>query len=90
MLIDDLFLKFIYATKEVEFQSFWLGLKGSGDKKSILIPLGKKIESELGKTASYKDPEVVAIIDCATFNINLFIKPIFVYGRYLKLVRGIP
>jgi len=52
--------------------------------------LGIILEKELGKEVDFADPDIMIIID-ATFDVvRLQVKSLFIYGRYLKLERGIP
>ncbi|GAB6102654.1 tRNA pseudouridine(54/55) synthase Pus10 [Thermococcus atlanticus] len=51
---------------------------------------GKSVEGILGKPVDRKTPDVVFIVDPYAMRIELQIKPLLVYGRYRKLVRGIP
>jgi tRNA pseudouridine synthase 10 len=52
--------------------------------------LGKKIALYSGKVVEYKKPEVVVLINPMTEEIRLQINPLYIAGRYRKLVRGIP
>jgi tRNA pseudouridine synthase 10 len=52
--------------------------------------LGKKIEAQTGKTVDYRKPEVVLIINPFTEDVKIQVNPLFVAGRYRKLVRDIP
>ncbi|MEM2952919.1 MAG: tRNA pseudouridine(54/55) synthase Pus10 [Candidatus Bathyarchaeia archaeon] len=52
--------------------------------------LGKKISLYSGKTVEYGKPEVVIIIKPMTEEIRVQINPLYIAGRYKKLVRGIP
>ncbi len=60
-------------------------------------PINREFNRELGKAfglATGKDtsrsPDVVFIVEPYSGRIELQIKPLYVYGRYRKLVRGIP
>ncbi len=52
--------------------------------------LGKMVMSLTGKEATTKDPDITVIVDTKYDDVRLEIKPILIYGRYRKLVRGIP
>ena len=52
--------------------------------------LGKRVEAQTGKTVEYRKPDLMAIINPFTETIRLQINPLFVAGRYRKLVRDIP
>jgi len=60
-------------------------------------PINREFNRELGKTfglATGKDtsrnPDVVFIVEPYSGEVELQINPVYVYGRYRKLVRGIP
>ncbi|MCS7095564.1 MAG: tRNA pseudouridine(54/55) synthase Pus10 [Candidatus Bathyarchaeota archaeon] len=52
--------------------------------------LGKKISILTGKSVSYSKPDVVLIINPMTEEIKVQVNPLYIAGRYRKLVRGIP
>ncbi|WP_461866970.1 tRNA pseudouridine(54/55) synthase Pus10 [Thermococcus sp.] len=52
--------------------------------------LGKKLEQILKKPVNKHTPDVVFIVNPYELHVEVQIKPIFVYGRYKKLVRDIP
>ncbi|MGB9959338.1 MAG: tRNA pseudouridine(54/55) synthase Pus10 [Candidatus Bathyarchaeales archaeon] len=52
--------------------------------------LGKKISLYSGKTVEYQKPEVVIVINPVAEEIKVQVNPLYVAGRYKKLVRGIP
>ncbi len=52
--------------------------------------LGKVLMDVLGKEATIKDPDVTVIVDTEYDDVKVEIKPLLIYGRYKKLVRGIP
>ena len=49
----------------------------------------KRISSFFGKRTS-RDPDIILIYDLSTSDIEVQIKSLYIYGRYRKLVRGIP
>jgi len=53
--------------------------------------LGRKLAEE-GRDVEveFRDPEVVLLLDLERGELELRISPIFIYGRYRKLLRGIP
>lgn len=59
-------------------------------KKEINRELGKKLESILNKEVDFDYPDIVIMVDFINNDINFQINPIFIEGRYRKLVRGIP
>ena len=52
--------------------------------------LGKRIETMSGKTVEYRKPDVIVVVNPWTQTVTLQVNPIFVAGRYRKLVRDIP
>ncbi len=52
--------------------------------------LGKKIAELSGKEADLAKPDITIIVDTEYDDVRLEIKPLFIYGRYRKLIRGIP
>lgn len=52
--------------------------------------LGKSIGARTGKEAEYLKPDIVAVINPFLEMIRLQVNPLFVKGRYRKLVRDIP
>lgn len=62
-------------------------------------PLKEELNREIGKRffemtegieVDKSDPDITFILDPLYRNITMQIKPVFIYGRYRKLVRGIP
>ncbi len=59
-------------------------------KAEINREAGKLFSRKTGKTADEKNPEVSIILDFSTGSPDVKANPIFFYGKYKKLVRGIP
>ena len=59
-------------------------------KTELNREVGKRIEKLTGKKANLKKPQVVALLDLENDAIDLEINSLYIYGRYRKLVRGIP
>ena len=59
-------------------------------KTELNREVGKRIEKRTGKKANLKKPQVVALLDLENDTIELEINSLYIYGRYRKLVRGIP
>ena len=57
-------------------------------KKELSREIGKAVESISGKKFS-QTPDVEAIVNLENMSIEVNVKPVFVYGEYQKLVRGI-
>ena len=50
----------------------------------------KILSRKLGKSVSYENPDITAIIDTRFNHVTLQVSPLYIYGRYIKKVRGIP
>ncbi|MDD1777343.1 MAG: tRNA pseudouridine(54/55) synthase Pus10 [Candidatus Helarchaeota archaeon] len=61
---------------------------GESIKAELNREVGKRIQ-EAGMVVSFETPDVVAVIDPVSQGIELKINPLFIYGRYRKLKRGI-
>jgi tRNA pseudouridine synthase 10 len=59
-------------------------------KREINREIGKRLKEMIGKDPDFKSPDITLSID--PFNRNAFVQsnPLFIRGRYKKLVRGIP
>lgn len=74
-------------------ESLWAEL-GTGHAEAIKSELnreiGKRLEQRLHRPAEFTRPDILAIVDTAFDSVSVTVNPLFVYGRYRKLVRGIP
>jgi len=52
--------------------------------------IGKGVEAQAGKTVDYRTPDLVMIVNPFAASVKLQVNPLFVAGRYRKLVRDIP
>ncbi len=59
-------------------------------KTELNREVGKRIEKLTGKKANLKKPQVVALLDLENDTIELEVNSLYIYGRYRKLLRGIP
>ncbi len=91
----DTFLVGSVASNEMAKQQdeLWMAI-GIEDVESIKSEInreiGKRIEKLTGKKFDLKNPDVTIVVDLNTDNIRLQLRSLYVYGRYLKLIRGIP
>ncbi len=76
-------------SKEEEIQKC-LELDVENIKKEINREIGKKLYSVLDKEVEFENPNVVILVDFVNDDIDIQINPLFIEGRYRKLVRGIP
>jgi tRNA pseudouridine synthase 10 len=51
---------------------------------------GKIVENSTGKTVDFERPNIMAILDTRFDFVQLQVNPLFTYGRYRKLRRGVP
>lgn len=59
-------------------------------KREINRYIGKKLEEVAGKEADFEHPDLVFIIDFARERVRTQFNPLYIFGRYRKLIRGIP
>ena len=59
-------------------------------KTELNREVGKIVEKRTGKKAQLNRPDVVVVIELENDRVRLDINSLFIYGRYRKLVRGIP
>lgn len=59
-------------------------------KVEVNRELGKRLSSLTGREGKMTNPDMLVVIDVAFRTFQLEPSPLFVYGRYRKLVRGIP
>ncbi|MDO5850214.1 MAG: tRNA pseudouridine(54/55) synthase Pus10 [Methanobacteriaceae archaeon] len=99
----DSFIVGCYLTKEIankdEEISSKLGFNVEVIKKEINREFGKLLESNLEQEVNFDKEDVVIMLDLKRFlrkdakypiGIRIQINPIFIEGRYRKLIRGIP
>jgi tRNA pseudouridine synthase 10 len=76
--------------REDEFKGTQGILHGESLRHEFGRVLGKAFAKASGKEAEYLIPEVVPVIDPFAESVRLQINPLFVGGRYRKLVRTVP
>ncbi len=68
-----------------------LGLEhGEGLRNELSREIGKRIMEATSKPVEFARPDVVVLVEPFSGSIRLQVNPVFVAGRYRKLVRGIP
>ena len=75
---------------EDELRARYRLLHGEPLKSDFNRELGKALQDVLLKVVEFEQPDIVFIYDMKNDTIKLQVNPIFIYGRYRKLVRGIP
>ena len=78
------------AEREEELRARFSLLRGEPLKSDFNRELGKQVQKALGKEANFERSDIVIVYDMIRDTLDLQINPIFIYGRYRKLVRGIP
>lgn len=66
------------------------GNNGEDIKNEIDREVGKRVSEILKKDVSFTEPDISVILDTQYEFAEVLPKPIFIYGRYIKLERGIP
>ncbi|MCW4034923.1 MAG: tRNA pseudouridine(54/55) synthase Pus10 [Candidatus Bathyarchaeota archaeon] len=76
--------------REDEFKARFEVAHGESMRNEFSREIGKKIVVLSGKPADYKKPDVVALIKPFTGEVVIQANPLYIRGKYKKLVRGIP
>ena len=76
--------------REDEFKAKFNVTYGENMRNEFGRVIGKKIAEHSGKIADYRKPEIVVLVNPFAEKISLQINPLYIAGRYKKLVRGIP
>jgi len=78
------------AEKEEELRAVQGLIHGETLKSNFNRELGKLLGRMLKREVEFEKPDVVVIYDMITGSVGIEINPVFIYGRYRKLVRGMP
>jgi tRNA pseudouridine synthase 10 len=70
----------------VNFKLKW----GESIRNELSREIGKRIIKILGKNVDYEHPNILVLVDPFLNTISLEANPLFIFGKYRKLVRGIP
>lgn len=76
--------------REDELRARFKVVWGESIRSDFSREIGKRIINAMGKEVVFNKPDILVTINPFTENISLKINSLFVYGRYRKLVRGIP
>ncbi len=74
-------------------ESLWAELRVTSPeplKAEVNREVGKRVCDLVGKEAERENPDVVAVVDTSFDHVDIQVNPLFLKGRYRKLVRGIP
>ncbi len=78
------------AEREDEFKAEFEVTYGENMRNEFGRLVGKAIAERNGKEVEFKRPEIVALVNPFADKVWLQVNPLFVAGRYTKLVRDIP
>jgi len=78
------------AEREDEFKAEFEVRYGENLRNEFGRAIGKKIAANNGKAVNFKRPEIVVLVNPFSGQIKLQVNPLFIAGRYRKLLRGIP
>lgn len=59
-------------------------------KSEMNREIGKRVSARTGRVVDFKHPDVVVLLDISGGMVEVQRTPLFIYGRYRKLERGIP
>jgi len=76
--------------REDEFKAEFEVTHGESMKNEFSREIGKKVSEITGKMAEHKKPDIVVFVNPFSEKITSQPNPLFISGRYRKLVRGIP
>ncbi|MEM3760939.1 MAG: tRNA pseudouridine(54/55) synthase Pus10 [Candidatus Bathyarchaeia archaeon] len=76
--------------REDEFRAEFNVCYGENMRNEFGRLIGKRIAESTGKTADYRKPDVVLLINPFAEKVKVQPNPLYIAGRYKKLVRGIP
>lgn len=105
--IDDIVKMIINETKNIEFDSFHVGIILNKEllkneeklwetigteycepiKSELNREIGKKIEQTTKKKVDLKNPNLIILINLERNDIELDIRPLFIYGKYKKFAK---
>lgn len=93
--INFFYQKIIDSLKGYQFKTFLIAIISGQEKnnqfeKPFKIKLGQKLSQKWHKEVDFKDPDILIQISLFKKTVNFQIKPLYFYGRYLKLRPGIP
>lgn len=74
-------------------ESLWTELGATAPepmKAELNREIGKRVSERLGKEPDLAHPDIVAVVDPAFDHVDLQVNPLYLRGRYRKLVRGVP
>jgi len=76
--------------REDEFRAEFGVSRGESLRKEFARTVGKRVAERSGKEVDFKKPEIVALVEPFSGLVRIQVNPLFIAGRYKKLVRSIP
>jgi len=76
--------------REDEFKAEFEVKHGESMRNAFSREIGKRVAEATGKEADYKKPDLVVLLNPFKEHVKLQVNPLYISGRYRKLVRGIP
>lgn len=83
-------LPLLAEEREDEFKAEFEVCHGESMRNEFGRLIGKRIAEGNGKTVEFKRPEIVVLVNPLAAAVRLQVNPLFISGRYRKLLRGIP
>jgi tRNA pseudouridine synthase 10 len=78
------------AEREDEFKARFNVIHGESIRNQFSRDIGKRLCELTGREVDFQTPDIVVLVNPFTGQFRLQVNPLFVAGRYRKLVRGIP
>ncbi len=80
-----------YIMRDIEVSTDIGSIWSESIKRELNRIIGKKIKNALGNSKIFErlNPDVEIIVDVLSGDVSIEIKPIYVYSRYRKLIRGV-
>ncbi|HEX08651.1 MAG TPA: tRNA pseudouridine(54/55) synthase Pus10 [Thermoplasmatales archaeon] len=84
-IVDDEILE-----KEKLLQDLMEAKFSESIKLEINREVAERIGKRFGRKISIKNPDVTIVVDTRFYHVSFQVRSVYIYGRYLKFVRGIP
>lgn len=78
-----------FIEREDQIRSLYSLTHGESLKLDFNRQLGRMLELSLNKTVDFDKPDITIVYNAINDTIELSLRPVYIYGRYLKLIRGI-
>jgi tRNA pseudouridine synthase 10 len=76
--------------REDEFKAEFEVKHGESMRNSFSREVGKKIAEATMKVTDHKRPDIVVLVNPFKESVSIQVNPLYIAGRYCKLIRGIP